>query len=306
MKYLSLSNIPFTKERAVIINVGTRFVTTLALFSAINKTGMPVLLIDCTIKGNVEDFNYFEMLMKDHNFDLISIPLNDHGKTLDFIFTNLNVDYILLVDSDLEIIDKQYVRLMKQYISKENIFGTGFIHGSWWLKKTEWEEPRDGYYEERIWIPFTLLKTKYIKEAIENNISFNAQLFYNLVPKNQYLSRKLLYRVRFLKDSEFTLFNVLKKKFHGRIPLLVLYDTGSHMYQYLRYKKNLFFAGIDVNTGIEEQYVHHFNGITRKLLFDDQYHCSSIEEEYVNIKNRLLNEYSFDYDEFNNLFIKNI
>ena len=303
MIYNSISNIPATKEQAIIINVGTRFVTTLALLSTLKYSGMPVLLIDCPLnKNNSSDFNYFEFLMKNEKFDLISLPLKNHGETLDFVFQNINADYVLLVDSDLEILNDNIVPMMKKYINKSNIFGSGFIHGPWWIKETEWEEPRSGFYQERIWMPFTFLDVKKIREALWVNVSFNSRLFYNLIPSNQYISRKLLYRVPFLKRSNFSFFNFLKKTYHDRKPFLVLYDTGADIYQYLRYQKSYFFVGIDVNTEVETDYVHHYSGITRKLLFDDQYHTTSLNDEYLNINNRLLNEYSFNYDEFNDFF----
>ena len=194
MIFQSLSDIPYRKEQAIIINVGTRFVSTLSLLSAIKKADMPVLLVDCPLWSDDKfDFDYFKLLMKDYDFDLISMPLKNHGETLDIIFKTLNADYVLLVDSDLEILNEKIVPLMRKHVTKSNIFGSGFIHGSWWIKETEWEEPRSGLYQERIWIPFTFLNVKKIREALEVNISFNARLFYNLIPSNQFISRKLLY-----------------------------------------------------------------------------------------------------------------
>ena len=66
------------------------------------------------------------------------MPLKNHGETLDFVFQNINADYVLLVDSDLEILNDNIVPMMKKYINKSNIFGSGFIHGPWWIKETEW------------------------------------------------------------------------------------------------------------------------------------------------------------------------
>jgi hypothetical protein len=73
---------------------------------------------------------------------------------------------------------------------------------------------------------------------------------------------------------------------------------------YLRYQKSYFFAGVDTNTSIESDFVKHYSGITRKLLYDDPYNTGSIDEEYANINNRLIKEYSFYYDEFNDIFLE--
>jgi len=311
MIYQSLSDIPQVRERAVIINVGTRFVTTLSLLSALKRTGMPVLLIDCPFNNHTDDYDYFTEMLKVYDFDLICLPLKHHGDTLDAIFLNLKADYILLIDSDLELLDNNVVGLMCKFADRKNIFGAGFRHGGFWIKKgVDYEEVRDGYYEERMWIPFTLLCVAKVKETLNNGFSFNIRTFYNIIPSKQVLSRKLLYskriqKISFLKDADFSFFNGFKKIFHGKKPLIVLFDTGSDIYMYLRYQKNYIYAGIDAETSLEDDYVHHYNGITRRLMYDDPYNTGSVDKEYQGIITRLKDEYSFDYIQFNDTFVKN-
>lgn len=53
----SLSDLAPEPERAIIINVNTKLVTTLALLSTIRHAGMPVLLIDCeSTDGSLRHF----------------------------------------------------------------------------------------------------------------------------------------------------------------------------------------------------------------------------------------------------------
>ena len=53
----NLSDLPRSRERAVIINVGTKIVSPLALLSTLRYAGMPVLLIDCESKdGSLDHF----------------------------------------------------------------------------------------------------------------------------------------------------------------------------------------------------------------------------------------------------------
>ena len=304
MIYKQISDIPYNSERAVIINVGTRFVTTLSLLSTLKRTEISVLVVDCPFNNRRDDFDYFVKMSELYKFDLIQLPLRNHGDTLDFLFLNLNTDFILLIDSDLELLDNKIVDLMCKFVKHESVFGAGFRHGGFRIKKgVDYEEIRDGYYEERMWIPFTLLNTSKVKEALKEGFSFNIRTYYNIIPSKQKLSRKLLYskkirKIPFLRDSEYSIFNGLKKEYHGEKPLIVLYDTGSDIYMYLRYQKNYYYAGIDAETTLEDDYVKHYNGITRKLMYDDPYNTGSMDKEYENIVIRLKEEYSFEYINF--------
>src|SRR5687768_15725113 len=100
----SLLDLPRVENRAIIINVGTKWVTTLALLSALRYARMPVLVIDCESKdGSAE---HFKALMQNHSFDLLSAPLKPHGHTLDWLFINIQSENVLLLDSDAEILNR--------------------------------------------------------------------------------------------------------------------------------------------------------------------------------------------------------
>ena len=58
----NLSELSYEAELAVIINVNTKLVTTLALLSVIKYASMPVLLIDC--ESNDGSLEHFISLMK--------------------------------------------------------------------------------------------------------------------------------------------------------------------------------------------------------------------------------------------------
>lgn len=306
MIYASLKDIPYQRSYAVIVNVGTRLVTTLALMSAIKRSDMPVLLIDCAYKDK-NDYDFFRLLQDDYDFGLISMPLRHHGDTLDILFTQLHTDYILLVDSDLEIKSDSLVPEMMRLMSHDKVFGAGFYQSALWLKKgINWEEPRDGYYEERMWIPLTLLKVTCVREALVANKSFGIRTMYNILPKFQNFSRRLLYshklsKCKWLSQSEYHMFDIFKKVYVGHRPLITLHDTGSDVYMYLKYEKELFFAGFDSNTDIQNEYLKHYSGITRKLMYDDPYNTGSLDEDCVEILDRLKNIYGFDYKKWNKI-----
>jgi 3-dehydroquinate dehydratase len=67
MHLKTLSSLKATDEQAVIINVGTKAVTTLALLRALKYARMPVIVIDCeSTDGSLE---HFSEMMKAYDFD---------------------------------------------------------------------------------------------------------------------------------------------------------------------------------------------------------------------------------------------
>jgi len=295
MVYKNISDLPQTIERAVIINVGTRLITTLALLSAIKYSKMPILLVDCSLEeGNTGEYNYFRNLMDKYDFDLISLPLLEHGLTLDKIFCEIKSDYILLIDSDLEILNGSIIPLMKNYIKTENVFGTGFTQGPSKFDASAWILKKDGYYEERLWIPFVLLKTSKIKNAIMAGNSFKLYIFYNFFPSCPKLSKWLLRKLPSIFEIHF--FDFLKKDYYGIKPAFTMFDTGAKIYQYLRYTRNDFFVGPNVDSGVEADFVVHYNGMTRKQMYPDDSHNSvSVESMSDKIIERLKQKYNFDF-----------
>lgn len=295
MVYYNISDLPQTTERAVIINVGTRLITTLAVLSAIRFAKMPILLVDCSLEeGNTLEYNYFQDLMDRYDFDLISMPLLEHGLTLDKILCEIKSEYILLIDSDLEILNDEIVFLMKKFIRSENIFGTGFTQGPSEFEAGAWEFKKEGFYEERMWIPFLMLETSKIKEAILNGNSFKLRTFYNLFPFWPKISKYLLRRFPVIFESH--LFDFLRIDYHGKKPPYTMLDTGTQIYQYLRYNKKYFFVGPNVDSGVEEDFVFHYNGMTRKQMYPDDSHNSvSVESMSDRIIDRLKQKYNFDF-----------
>lgn len=293
-----VTDLGIREEQAIIINVGTRLSTTLALLSTLRFAGMPVLVVDCPlVPEDTSEFRYFCELMNSYDFDLISLPLNEHGITLDYLFKHLSANYILLVDSDLEIYNGELIPLMKKYIRNKTVFGAGFTHGPCWLKPESWEMRREGYYPERFWVPFTLLDVKIFKEALLENRSFKTKIFYNLIPRYQKLSRQLLTRVPFLKVQNYSFLNFMKRDFHGRKLCFSYYDTGADLFQYLKFEKGYSFVGIGIESSIQLDYVVHYEGVTRKLMdASDKFNSVQISDIEIQILDRLKQAYGFNYN----------
>src|SRR3954470_10788093 len=100
MQIADITDIRDTPEIAVIINVGTRYVSTLALLSTLRYVRVPTVMLDC--ESTDGSYEWFKRLMKDYDFHLMSAPLRQHGETLDRIFQRTQAERVLLVDSDAE------------------------------------------------------------------------------------------------------------------------------------------------------------------------------------------------------------
>ena len=87
----SIESLPFFETLVVIINCDTKKATTLALLSALHFTNFPVLIVDSSI--NKDELYYFERLQGLYNFFIIALPLNVHGKTLDYLRAPLETSF---------------------------------------------------------------------------------------------------------------------------------------------------------------------------------------------------------------------
>lgn len=276
----NLNDLPSESERALIINVSTKLVSTLALLSTLRYAGMPVLLVDCESKDG--SYEHFANLMSDYDFDLLKMPLKSHGGTLDDIFRVMKSDRLLLVDSDLEILSRDIVDISKKNIDAEDVFGAGFVNGPTW---TDEGSGGQSYFHERLWMPFVLLKTNLVREAIQQGSTFEACTNYNGCPEflTPLTSRFPLVR---------TFFSPFRKTVHGQRPETVFYDTGAKILDHLRYERMLYFAGLPLS--LHEQYVKHFYGTTRSVLqADDTEHGGGIEAIEPYVRERLLTEYGY-------------
>jgi glycosyltransferase involved in cell wall biosynthesis len=256
-----ISDLQPAQEQAVIINVGTKLVSTLALMSALKHANMPILVIDCeSTDGSVE---HFTELMQHYRFDLLSAPLQNHGLTLDWLFRHIPAQKVLLVDSDLEILDSAIIDLMRMVAYAKRVFGSGFAHGGEWM--TMHKQPF-GFYEQRPWIPLVMLDVALIREALDQQVSFLPRTVHNDFPPSPFISRMLIkrFRIPVLRNMRLGVLDIFRHDFHGIKPSFIQYDTGADMYQYLVHTKHYKFIGFPWR--LNERYATHFHGVTRLLL----------------------------------------
>jgi len=288
MEVKDFSLIPHLKKVGIIINVGTKYVTSLALLSSLRYLNIPIILIDC--ESNDGSYDYFTGLMSEHDFYLLKLPLKKHGYTLDYIFKNIKADHVYLIDSDVEILNDKIIKFIDEYINRDSVFGSGFIHNGEWLSNKNSIGFNYGYFVERMWIPFTSLKVSMIKEALAAGKSFININYFNDFSCSQLVSKVLILRHKIpaLRKTKLSFLNMFKREINGHKPCYLVYDTGSCVYQYLKNKRQYDFVGIPAK--FHEEYLLHYHGITRRKLNPDEKN-SAILDDYNHVMSRLRDVY---------------
>ena len=259
----SLAALAAAPARAIIINCSTKAVSTLALMSAIRYANMPVLLIDC--ESTDGSLDWFTQLMQTHHFDMLSMPLQLHGKTLDVLFQQTNDQSLLLLDSDLEIRDAEVIERVCQAMLDPAAYGAGFMHYGGDMLAHGHAPVHAGRYMDRMWIPFTFLKTKEVHAAISVGATFMHSRHYLEFPWSGFVS-KLLYarhRLPFLRNITMNCFRAARQRIHGEQFAFREYDTGALIHETLiRAGKHMVHLGEPYHS----QSVHHYHGVTRATL----------------------------------------
>jgi hypothetical protein len=288
----TLAELGARDEQAVIINVGTKLVSTLALASALRYAQMPALVIDC--ESDDGSFEHFSALQNHLNFDLLAAPLRRHSAALDWIFREMPAQKILLVDSDVEILNAEIFTLMRQFIDEERVFGGGFIEGPNWMT----DHPgfaRHGYFEERMWIPLTMLKVDKVRAALAEGQSFGEQQVFNDFAPAPFVSRlmgSLRYRVPSLRERQFGWLDLFKESHRGLKPWLVWYDTGAALYRHLKYIADYQFVGLPAE--FHPRFARHFSGVTNNKLNPGHDLGTSIDEIHSYVRGKLRDEYGIE------------
>lgn len=255
-----------SRTEAVVINVDTRPVTTLAVLSLIRHAPFPVRLIDCS--RSAEETAYMEKLATHLDISFEPRPLKRHGQTLDDIFTETESENLLLMDSDAELLSGQLPLLMEQTISGSGSFGAGFLQeGSWMLKP----QPVHAWYATRMWMPLCMFNTAPVRLALKAGTSFDHRVEYNDLPSWPRLSKYLSLRFRLPGSDAFRLgcLDPLRKEYFGVKPCYVYFDTGADMHGWLT-QNGYSLSAMDWSL-MPTNIVHH-HGVTRRKLhwFDRQ------------------------------------
>lgn len=290
-----LTELPSLPELAIVINVGTKYVTTLALLSALRYTQMPVVVIDCASRDG--SYDWFAELQLQHDFYLMQWPLRQHGETLDRIFRTARAERVLLVDSDVEVLNMEMISRMRSMLeASPKVYGSGYLHPAHWLEYHYWTDlplaPGIGYYMERPWIPFTLLRVEPIRIAFGHGRSFMHRLVLNDFPSLPFVSRVLWSRFRFsyFRQHRLDWLDVVRRRYNGEKPCYLSFDTGAEIHEFLKDKEKLRFES--VSEDFVPWSVTHFSGITRGSLHSGSTaDAFKIEAAHPVVAQRLRDEY---------------
>jgi hypothetical protein len=293
----TLRQLPFVPERAVIINVGTKEVTTLALLSTLRRAKVPTVVIDCESRDG--SFAWFRHLTAQDHFDLLSAPLAQHGRTLDWIFREIPAERVLLVDSDVELLNPNVLQQMRTEMERNpNVFGSGYLHPAEWLQyhyDTGLPVASGiGYYPARPWIPFTLLKVPAVQGALEEGLSFMHQLVLNDLPKAPFLGRILWHRFRFelFRRRKLKWLDPFRITYDRHKPAYVHCDTGTNIYRHLL-RKGLEFRAVSNSAEIGWS-VRHLGGVTRNAMHGEAHDAQSVSSATSLALEKLERDYGLD------------
>lgn len=298
---MDLENLPYTKEKAIIINCGTHLSATLSILSVLRYCQTDLVVVNCQMPSDTAGWEHtclqrLQNYCGQHRlgtFTLLELPLRLHGETLDEIFRTIQAEQVLLVDSDLEVLEPGLIREMRRWMEDEHCFGAGFFHGPY-FGFGNGRFPQ-GFYAERMWIPFTLLRVSAVRKALQAGESFNIRRIYNDFPFNERIGG-LIYK--YAKRLHFSLrWNPFRKTYLGFKPDYVLQDTGANIYTCLQ-RQGMFYGGS--RTNIYPLYVAHYDGVTRSAIAKEKGTTDDSATQYTHvekmIEKRLKSEYLFDAD----------
>ena len=290
----SISELQPVPYRAIIINVSTKEVSTLAVLSALRYSNCPILLID--LESTDGSLDHFEKLMaSEPRLDICSASRAKHGYILDKIFRETKDQSILLIDSDLEIIDTTIVNRMIEAIEPPDVFGTGAIHGPEWMGSAHKMPDNLCLYQERMWIPFTMLKVAPIKDALERGYSFINRWVPNELTSLPWLAKLLSLRffLPVVKNIRAEFLRGTRRTYPYGQPNLLCCDTGAELFCYLKYDRGSRFIdfGIDQITKMS----HHYHGVTRRLLKKSDHNATAMNEIMDEVLRRLKDGYGIEF-----------
>jgi glycosyltransferase involved in cell wall biosynthesis len=292
----SIDELRPTDQQCVIVNVSTKVFTTLALMGTLKYARMPVVVIDC--ESTDGSLALFQKLQSQYDFDILPNRRDRHGWLLDWLFSRISADRVLLIDSDLFFNGADLIDAMRRETQNRDVFASGCIHAGAWFKQ-HLALPGNiaegiAYFLERPWIPCVMFRVEHVRRALAAKHSFIDRLIYNDIALSHRLSHLLYQRFRFplLRNSRLRLLDPFRGTYDNKRPSYVYSDTGADVYQYLRRSSGSRFSAIPWE--VAERSVVHFGGMTRIFLRQQPASPETWIEAVRSARERLLWEYQLE------------
>lgn len=250
-------SLPEYSTVGLVIDCGTKWLSMLAAVSFVRNSGLPLIFMDCARDDDTPDLR---KLFPDiyHMIHLIKCPLDRHGRTLDKFFHTIRSEFIYLIDSDAELTDRNLPgQMMSALKESSDFYGSGMLHRNEILSSSHLFSNSIAEYQERMWIPFVLLRTNLIKKTLDEEKSFMQITEYPIVTGFRYLDRLLGLRYRALWWPV----NRIHIGVNGNTPIIKYFDTGSSIHAAMKAKGWGFKEVPNVSDG-----VIHLHGATRRIL----------------------------------------
>lgn len=295
----------------MVINAHTDLVTTRALLSAVEVAAQPVLLVNCDPPP--ASTAHFDRLAARYGIDVLEAPLKLHGQSLDWLFSELEDERLLLLDSDAEIRDAELVPWMNDMLDDERVFGAGFTQGPHRAPE-HWPQPAGTVlYMERPWVPCTMLRVAHVREALGAGRTFVPQFVPNDLGAGRRVSNFLAARWGPPWAPHSRKFNTLPAPLRARArtwrldslaplrssyyrvlrPSMAFYDTAADVHEHLRFERGLLYAGLPFELGADR--VHHYEGVSRYVLVGAMIDDTSPDTIHEELVDHLRTRYGFDW-----------
>jgi hypothetical protein len=180
--------------RVLIVNVGTELATTLAIASV--RSTLPaarVLVINCD--PATSSIVHFQYLADAWDLDLLDRPLRWHGTILDQVIDHLPEDDVyVLLDSDAEIVDSDWVVGTIAAVQQPGVYGTGLLQSGAWIDNMDDVAPETCWWLTKFFTCCVTLRGAAIRSAHQAGVSFEPKTIYNDIASSPALSRLLASR----------------------------------------------------------------------------------------------------------------
>jgi hypothetical protein len=288
----SINDIPKLGTIAIVISLNTRLFTTLAVASAARNLALPILIVEC--QSSDGSYETLSTLQFECDTWILRHPARAHGLMIDKLMRELNADRVLLIDSDVEVLDGTAYRLMADAMNNTEAselappYGAGWITGGHYMPA---DRMPDVWFLPRSWIPFSLFDRECCAQLVEAGQSFDMKLEGNEFPV-QSIANLLARRARYslLCSIKLPWLRQFRKERFGRRAPFYFHDTGARLHEAALQAGYRF---VDIGEAPMCASITHFLGATRRSV---KVAWDGISEDERAIAQKLSTQFGISFD----------